>query len=260
MAHKDFVNYRYNKVYSIVADDKSQLKNKYNLDVIFANEGKLYRMRRAYCEMSKLYYIYELYRNGSNSSKYIGLNHYRRYFNFTDNIPDIDKIFENHDIILNSPLLVGGNMRLQFCRCHNCKKYDEIIEIIKDIKPEYYQTALKVSKKNKLHYCNLFIMRKQDFLNYCKFMFDILFEFDKRNNFTSDDDVLEYSKKLYNNRNTQLYQSRLEGYLAERIGNIYYFHHFKNFQIFDCGNFKGLNQNITLKKANNNTKIINYYE
>ena len=52
MTHKDFINYRYNKVYSIVADDKSQLKNKYNLDVIFANEGKLYRMSRAYCEMS----------------------------------------------------------------------------------------------------------------------------------------------------------------------------------------------------------------
>lgn len=256
MTHKDFINYRYNKVYSIVADDKSQLKNKYNLDVIFANNGKLYKMNRAYSEMSQLYYIYELYRNGTNSSKYIGLNHYRRYFNFTDNIPDIDKIFEKHDIILNSPKKARGNIRLQFCRGHKCQKYDEIIEIIKEIKPEYYPTALEVSKKNKMHYCNLFIMKKQDFLNYCKFMYDILFEFDKRNNFTSDADLMEYTKRLYKNRKAQLYQSRLEAFLSERIGNIYYFHHFKHFKIFDFGNFKGLNQNITLNQTDNNTKII----
>ena len=245
IAHKDFINYRYNKVYSIVTNDKSQLKNKYNLSVNFANNGKLYKMKRAYCEMSQIYYIYELYKNRSNSSKYIGFNHYRRYFNFTDNIPDIDKIFENHDIILNSPLTVQGNMKTQFCSICECQKYDEIIKIIKDIKPEYYQTALKVTKKNKIHYCNLFIMKKQDFLNYCKFMFDILFEFDKRNNFTSDDDLLEYSTKLYNNSNRtfQLYQSRLEAFLSERIGNIYYFHHFKHFKIFDYGNYKDLNHN-----------------
>ena len=169
------------------------------------------------------------------------MNHYRRYFNFTDNIPDLDKIFENYDVILNSPLKVRGNMKKQFCRSHNCKKYDEIMKIIKDIKPEYYKMALKVSKKKKLHYCNLFIMKKQDF------MFDILFEFDKRNNYTSDDDLLNYTKKLYNNQ-SQLYQSRLEAFLSERIGNIYYFHNFQHFKLFDYGNYKNLNQNITLDK------------
>ena len=237
MTHKDFINHRYNKAYSIVADDITQLKNKYKLNVIFANNGKLYKMKRAYGEMSKLYYIYELYKNGSNSSKYIGMNHYKRYFNFTDNIPDLDKIFDHHDIILNSPLIVKGNAKINFCKYVNCKKFDEIIKIIKDIKPEYYETALNVSKRNKIHYCNLFIMKKQDFLKYCKFMFDILFEFDKRNNYKSDKDLFEYYKRLYNNRKSQLYQTRLQGYLSEIIGNIYYFHHFKHFKIYDYGNY-----------------------
>ena len=63
-----------------MADDKTQLKKKYNLSVIYADKGMLYQKRYSYAEMSKLYYIYQLYRNGTLSSKYIGLNHYRISF------------------------------------------------------------------------------------------------------------------------------------------------------------------------------------
>ena len=38
MAHKDFDNSRHNPVYYIVVDDKTQLKNKYYLNVIYANK------------------------------------------------------------------------------------------------------------------------------------------------------------------------------------------------------------------------------
>ena len=46
MTHKDFTNYRYNPAYIIVADDESQLKNKYELKTIFATKGRLYNMNR----------------------------------------------------------------------------------------------------------------------------------------------------------------------------------------------------------------------
>ncbi len=54
MTHKDFNNLRKNKIYNIVADDNSQLKNKYNINVIYADKGELYNLRRGYGEMSKL--------------------------------------------------------------------------------------------------------------------------------------------------------------------------------------------------------------
>lgn len=57
MAHKDFNNILTNKMYKIVADDQGLLKNKYDLQVIYANKGKLFRKRKSYAEMSKLYYI-----------------------------------------------------------------------------------------------------------------------------------------------------------------------------------------------------------
>ena len=237
MAHKDFINYRYNSVYTIVVDNKTELRKKYNLNIIYAKEGKLYNMRRAYGEMSKIYFIYQLYNNGIISSKYIGTNHYRRYFNFTDNIPNLDEIFKNFDVILNKPSFISRTIRESFCHGHICEIYDEMLDIIKEIKPDYYKAALKISKSKKIYYCNIFIMKKKDFLKYCEFVFDILFELDKRNNFTSDKDILEYTKKYFNDSSKYYRQSRMQGFLAERISNIFYYKNFKRIKTFRIGNY-----------------------
>lgn len=233
MAHKDFDNYRYNPIYTIVADDKSQLQKKYNLKVMYANDGKLYPLNRAYSELSQLYYIYQLYKKGEISSKYIGLNHYRRYFNFTDNIPDMDDIFKNYDVILNDQFNDSIGMKSQYCRMHFCINYNEILDIIRDIKPDYYEIALQTNNLKHIHCCNLFIMKKEDFFKYCEFMYDILFEFDRRHNFKTDDDVLNYVKRLGSGE----YHSRIQAFLSERIGNIFYQKNFKRVKIFDYGLF-----------------------
>ncbi len=238
MTHRDFKNYRVNPAYNIVADDKSQLRENYSLNLIYANKGKLYNMKRSYSEMSKLYYIYQLYKDGNYSSKYIGLNHYRRYFNFTDNIPNLDEIFKNYDIILNSPYFFEVGMKNQFCSCAICEKYDEVLKIIKDIKPKYYETAMKTINEKIFYGNNLFIMKKKDFLKYCKFIYDVLFEFDRRNNFYCDDDVLNYTTNFFNDTQMQLYQSRLQGFLAERLSNIFFYQNFKKIKTFDSGDYK----------------------
>ena len=202
--------------------------------------------------MAKLYYIYQLYQKHKICSKYIGLNHYKRYFNFMDDIPDFDIIFKNYDIILEYPRIKRKGMKNQFCRYHICKTFDEILAIIKDIKPEYYETALKTSKERKIYFCNLFIMKTKDFLKYCKFVYDILFEFDKRNNFTSDDDILNYTMRIYKTRGMSLYQSRLEGFLAERLSNIFYYHHFKKIKSIGIVKYK----KSFNKKSITNRKLI----
>ena len=238
MTHKDFTNYRNNPVYNIVADEAKQLKENYTINIIYANKSKLYNMSRAYSEFSKLYYIYQLYKYGIFNNKYIGLNHYRRYFNFTDNIPDLDSIFKDYNIILSTPLIFEEGIKEQFCRYVMCKKYDEMLDIIKDIKPEYYETAININTEKKFYPYNLFIMKKNDFLIYCEFIYEILFEFDKRNNFTSDGDMLNYTKQFYNSSDSQIYQSRIQAFLGERLSNIYYYKNFKKIKTFDSGNYK----------------------
>lgn len=232
--HKDFKNYKNNPVYKIIADEKSELKDKYNLNILYANERKLNNKRISYSEMRKLYYIYQMYLNNNISSKYIGFNHYRRYFDFGDNIPDLDYIFNNYDVILNKKLNIHIGIREQYCQVHICSNYDQVLDIIKETKPEYYETAIKVSNYTKMYICNLFIMKTKDFYNYCKFMFDILFEFDKRNNFTSDKEVLNYTKRLYyKNISESNYQSRIEAFLSERLSNIFYAKNFKKIKTFN---------------------------
>ena len=237
MTHKDFINFRYNSAYTIVADDKSELKNKYNLDVIFATEGKFYNKRRGYGELSKLYYIYQLYKKGEISSKYIGLNHYRRYFEFTDNIPDFEGIFKKYDIILGNRVTLNPSVRKRYCVGHICKNFDDSLDIIKKIKPDYFDTAIEFAKNNKIYYYNMFIMKKEDFYKYCEFIFDILIEFDKKYNFKSDEDVLNYTSKIFKNAKAALRQSRLQGFLSERLSNIFYIKNFKRIKHFKIGKF-----------------------
>ena len=260
MAHKDFINYRYNPAYTIVADDESQLKNKYKLNIIYAHKGKLYNKRRAYGEMSRLYYIYQLYKKGTISSKYIGMNQYRRYFIFTDNIPNPDEIFKNYDVILGNPNFKRKGMRFQFCKYHICQKYDEIIDIIKKIKPEYYETALITSNEKRVFLNNMFIMKKEDFFKYCEFMYDILFEFDKKNNFKTDDDVLKYVKNFFKENESIYYQSRMQGFLCERVANIFYYHNFKRIKTFFFKNFefKVKSSHNAFKDPNINEEINSY--
>ena len=238
MTHKDFTNYRYNPAYIIVADDESQLKNKYELKTIFATKGKLYNMKTAYSEMSKLYYIYQLYKKGIISSKYVGINHYRRYFAFTDNIPNPDEIFKKYDAIIGYPYIKKNGMKFQYCLRHRCENYDEIIDVIKDIKPEYYNMALNVSNETTVYLNNMFIMKKEDFLKYCEFIYDVLFEFDRRHNFTNDDDVLNYVKKYFKENQVISIQQRIQGYLCERIANIFYYQNFKKIKTYYYWDFK----------------------
>ena len=138
--------------------------------------------------MAKLHYIYELYKDGNLSSKYIGLSHYRRYFNFLDDIPDFDKLFENYDIILSNNFTLNITLEAQYCSGHLCKSLYDVIEILKELKPEYYNTAIESIKAKDGYFFNMFIMKKEDFFKYCEFIYDILFEYDRRHNLTSQKD------------------------------------------------------------------------
>ena len=262
--HKDFINYRYNPVYKIVAYNHSQLKNKYDLEVIYCDQEnyKFKDYERAYGEMSKYYHIYNLYKTGKISSKYVGFSHYRRYFPFLDNIPDLDEIFKKYGVMVCQLDKPPNSMRYYYCRAHICKNFDEVLDIIKDIKPELYNDSLRVANENTFYTTNLFIMKKQDFLNYGKFMFDILFEFDKRHNFNTLDDVKKYLWNFFPDSRAK-YQIRIQGFLSERIATMFYRIYFNDTRIkkyyWSKGNHTTPNKSSILAKfSNKKVKIKNF--
>lgn len=142
---------------------------------------------------------------------YYGFCHYRRYIsfgeeqesdiygnvifkNYNENIPsmlgydrlEIEDEIRKHDIIL----VEGFNTKNANCKNlykqYGCsdglylKDLECAIEILKEKYPEYSDVADQYMKGHILYPCNMFIMRKEIFLEYCEWLFDILFELERR--------------------------------------------------------------------------------
>ena len=236
ITHKDFKNKLTNSYYKILCDDCSNLDWNYNIDLISSNyDNELYMKKIGYCEGSKIYYIWKNYKNNKINTKYVGFNHYRRIFSFLDEIPNLDKIFQEYDVILIERFFFyDKSIKEQYYENHIGENLDQIIQIIKENFTNYYLASLKTMNMTFGHFCNIFIMKKEDFIEYGNFVFGVLFEFDRRNKLKNDDDIKNFIKKLLIKRNsnniekTIKYQRRLEGFLLERLTNVFYNFKFKN--------------------------------
>ena len=184
---------------------------------------------KSYCELTAIYWTWK-----NLDSDYYGLFHYRRYLAFmnddeTDDYdgrayPDIqsslgkirleDKrmrsIIESYDLLLprkGDTLTTSGDISSyeHYRNSHYIKDLDYCIKLIEQKYPEVAKYT-HVLNDRKAYFANMFIMKKEIFGDYCSFLFDILEDFEKNNDFS------DY--------NTQ--QSRVVGYLAERLSNIYF--------------------------------------
>jgi len=228
ITHKDFNNFISNKSYKILCDDFYQLKNKYILKVINSkNDNELFNKRIGYSEGSKIYYIWKKYKNNIIKSKYVGFNHYSRIFKFGNDIPNLDHIFKRYDVILKKRSKLRLSLKKQYNKFHNKKDLKDILDIIKNKFSNYYSVALKTLNNKIFYSCNIFIMKSEDFIEYGNFIFGVLNEFDKKNNLISDEIIKNYISKFKKKFFKIEYQRRLEGFLMERISNIFYNYHFK---------------------------------
>lgn len=90
-------------------------------------------------------------------------------------------------------------------------------EIVHDLYNISYD-KIKVAESY-LYPCNMFIMNKNDFNNYCNFLFSILDKFISIRNFNNMEDIYNYVKQF--NSSDINYQTRLLGFLSERITSLY---------------------------------------
>ena len=231
VAHKDFNNKLINPYYKIICDNKNQLKNKYPIKIIETyKNNELYIKRRGYSEGSKIYYIWKNYKQKKITSKYVGFVHYRRYFTFRNKIPNLDKIFNKYDAIINKKKIFRPSVKAQYAKIHFKKFLDEIEEIIKENFTEYAPQSKKTLYGKALNCYNIFIMKKEDFIKYGEFVFGVLFEFDRRHNLKNDNDIKKlilFEIKRTKKKTNRFAQCRQEGYLMERISSIFYDYKFE---------------------------------
>lgn len=179
-----------------------------------------------FCELTCHYWAW---RNLKNVD-IIGLNHYRRFFNFTKKwsqfsadksfistevflnqeyqFPDIEKLLKKYDIILPIARHWRVSNTQQYGDFHIAKDWEILRQIIKERSPQYMPAFEKtMDHSNKSVGYNMFISQWEHFNAYSEWLFDILFEVEHRVP-PIDDPV----------------QSRIYGYMSERLINVFCAH------------------------------------
>lgn len=158
----------------------------------------------SYCELTATYWAWK----NLKDVEYIGLAHYRRYFETKFTNENIDKIFKNCDVVIAQPYLHDRYNEMKMAR--TLVMEDEVIflKVFKKLFPEYEQTLIDYLYGFKDYPYNMFVMKRKTFDEYCTFLFAILSECEK------------LMKPLsYTNSNRRL------GYIAEYLLPIFCLHH-----------------------------------
>lgn len=143
-----------------------------------------------FCELTGLYWAWK-----NLNADYIGLAHYRRHFTCSRKIPkreekkfeillnkkQVNEILDNTDIILpKKRKYYIENLYDHYKHTMYIEPLDETRKIIQQQCPEYINEFDKLHKRTSAHMFNMFVMKKEYLDNYCEWLFNILFELEKR--------------------------------------------------------------------------------
>lgn len=139
-----------------------------------------------FCELTGLYWGWK-----NLKCDYVGLAHYRRHFKgktksknkFEQVLSDkeINELLRKNDIILpKKRKYYIENLYSHYEHTLHIETLDVTGKIIKEKYPKYIKEFDLLKKRTSAHMFNMFIMKKDIMDEYCKWLFDILFELEKR--------------------------------------------------------------------------------
>ena len=224
-----------------IKDELERLCRSANVPLLYDNSGEhISELNPYFCELTAMYWAWK-----NLEADYYGLFHYRRVFDFRDsthfdmprtqkcyydsirgffsdfyqqyglNPQNIIESLKGYDIVL--PTLVidhDDKQRAQhlslyelYDEVHYIKDMDLALEYIASKYPQMYQIALDILHKKPIlwHIANMYIMKKALYLEYCEWIFDILFAIEPLSAY----------------KNYDSYQARVFGFLSERLFNVW---------------------------------------
>ena len=159
-----------------------------------------------YCELTGLYWMWK-----NVPSDYLGVSQYRRHFVVKKTKDKWSGLAGRKDIeakLAQAPVIMPPMRNYyiettysQYAHAHHAIDLDTTKEILQERYPEYIKAFDENMAKTDGHKFNMFIMRRDLADAYCQWLFDILFELEKRL------DISEYSEN----------DSRVFGFVAERL-------------------------------------------
>ncbi len=194
-------------------------------------------LNSSYCELTAQYWAWK-----NLESEYVGLCHYRRYFDFSEceheengwgevmaqrvdsasqveyGLDDetIRNVVSNYDVITTRFQDIRDfpdeaetpSDQWHYAASLHDEDFINCMAIVEDMHPEYEQDIETFVRGNHACFCNMFIMRKPIFDEYCTWLFPIL------ERFCAITDMSLYSKEAL----------RTPGHLSERLLNIFLIH------------------------------------
>ena len=221
--HKDDIKAE-NEHYLPIHVGKSTSKQ--NLNITGDDTGdNISSKNSSYCELTGMYWAWKNLKN----IDYIGLCHYRRYFDFNNsstigyfnkelntlyfstfnfNVPDkLKSELKNGCIVLPKTESLKLSLYTEYCLFHISEDLRTLEKIIENNCEEKYVIAFEkvIYNNNEIYPCNMFLLNWEEFDKYCNWLFSIL----------------EKVEKLINIDDYDSYQKRIFGFMAERLLNIY---------------------------------------
>lgn len=164
-----------------------------------------------YCELTALYWMWK---NQRDFVDYCGLFHYRRFLEIAED--DILRLKNNDvDVILPYPMMCEPNISEHHKRYVSDNEWEIMIDVIKEIHPEYTNSFKEIFEKSYMYNYNMFIAKKEILKNFCQWLFPIL------------DAIYEKSQPKGRERN-----DRYIGYIGENLLTLYFMHNKDKYKIY----------------------------
>ena len=174
-----------------------------------------------YNELTVLYWAWKNLKQLYPDTEYVGLFHYRRFLaldrrnffvgyinaneqeilDYKIDAAKVIDILSRKDVILGTEICGYYPMNIQFYKkCIVFGEYEDLKKVIKNDFPDYYDDFVNFFElNNRYHPCQLFIMRYDNFVKYCEWLFGVLSKVESMT----------------------VYRDRAMGYLGECLLNVY---------------------------------------
>ena len=189
-----------------------------------------------YCELTPQYWAWK-----NEEADYYGFYHYRRYLSYKEIYPvnpdgtkrgsaymcpftELDDIREDltkyghteermreiipeYDIITVLRERINTSVYRQYTQFHPKEILDDVLKILNRLYPAYADAAKKYLASKDIYYMNMYVMKRDKFREYMRWLFDILD--------TYEEDCAEMEDESAE-------KPRIMGFVAERLFGIYY--------------------------------------
>lgn len=213
----------------IIAAQNENVNNT-EFPVILMNDEFTKNHKIGYGECCQIHYVWQ---HPELIDQYVGFCHYRRFFEqFMHSTDDAIPLVEKYGAIVAKSWTCGLPNKIAM-RVQHFQEYTRALEIcVKETHPEYTKELNEFLEDKNCCYCNMFIMKKEDFLEGAEFVFDVLEKLDEYFNVHNDNEVREYitnlQRKFHWRESVIKWQVRMEGFFAEYLWDIFRRKKFKN--------------------------------